>query len=81
MGPGSAHIVAGGGDLRDGVSAVPGAGSPGQMKRFVLAAAAGIALAAGAVTGTPAARAAAVVSVNCPPPSTAVASSDGQPGC
>jgi hypothetical protein len=80
MGPGSAHIVAGR-DLRDGVFAVPGAGSPGQAKRFVLAAAAGIALAAGAVTGTPAAHAAAVVSVNCPPLSTAVASSDGQPGC
>src|SRR5690348_6530025 len=61
MGPGSARIVAGGGDLRDGAFAVPGAGSPGQAKRFVLAAA-GVALAAGAVTGTSAAHAAAVVS-------------------
>ena len=41
---------------------MPGAGSPGQAKRFVLAAAAGVALAVGAVTGTSAAHAAAVVS-------------------
>src|SRR5690242_15197074 len=62
MGPGSARIVASGGDLPDGAFAVPGAGSPGQAKRFVLAAAAGVALAVGAVTGTSAAHAAAVVS-------------------
>jgi hypothetical protein len=62
MGPGSARIAAGGGDLGDGAFAVPGAGSPGQAKRFVLAAAGGVALAVGAVTGTPAAHATAVVS-------------------
>src|SRR5690242_21924843 len=62
MGPGSARIVASGGDLPDGAFAVPGAGSPGEAKRFLLAAAAGVALAVGAVTGTPTAHAAAVVS-------------------
>ena len=64
MGPGSARIVAGAdGNHRDGAFAVPAAGSRGRAGMFVLAAATGLALASGAVTGMPAAHAAAAVSV------------------
>jgi hypothetical protein len=64
MGPGSARIVDGAdGSHRDGAFAVPAAGSRGRAGMFVLAAAAGLALASGAVTGMPAAHAAAAVSV------------------
>ena len=53
MGPGPARITDG--NRRDGA---PAAGSRGRAGIFVLAAAAGLALASGAVTGTPAAHAA-----------------------
>jgi hypothetical protein len=59
MGTRPARMVAGtGGSRRDGA---PAAGSPGRAGKFVLAAAAGLALAFGAVTGTTAAHAAAAV--------------------
>ena len=61
MGPGSALIT--GGNRRNGV---PVASSRGRAGMFVLVAAAGLALASGAVTGTSAARAAVAA------PSTAV---------
>jgi len=49
------------GDRRGGTFAVPAAGSHGRAGKFVLTAAAGLALAFGAVTGTPAALAIAAV--------------------
>jgi hypothetical protein len=84
MGPGPARVVAGAvGNRPGGASAMPAAGWRWRAGMFVLTAAAGLALASGAVTG--AAQAVAVVTataVNCPPPSTAItASSDGNPGC
>ena len=59
MRPGPARTV--GGNRRDGAFAVPAAGSRGRPGMFVVAAAAGLALASGAVAGTPAAHAAAAV--------------------
>jgi hypothetical protein len=62
MGPGPVRIAGGaGGNRRDGAFAVPAAGSRGRAGVFVLAAAAALALASGAVTGMPAAHAAAAV--------------------
>ena len=92
MGPGPARIVADAeGNRQGGAFAVPTTGWRRRAGMFVLTAAAGLALASGAVTGTPAAHAAAAAravvvvaatAVNCPPPSTAItASSDGNPGC
>lgn len=60
MRPGPVRIVAGG-SRRDGTVAVPGAGRRGRVRVFVLAAAAGLAVVAGAMTGTTAAHAAASV--------------------
>ena len=60
MGTRPARIVAGAGDRRRGGASA--AGSPGRAGKFVLAAAAGLALAFGAVTGTTATHAAAAVS-------------------
>ena len=50
-----------GGNRRDGAFEVPTAGSRGRAGMFVLAAAAGLALASGVLTGTPAAHAATAV--------------------
>ena len=61
MRPGAARIAVSAG-RRDGAFAVPAAGSRGRAGMFVLAAAAGLALASGAVTGMPAAHAAATAS-------------------
>jgi hypothetical protein len=58
MEPGPARSSAGG-NRRRGAFAVPAAGSRGRAVKFVLAAAAGLALASGVMTGTPAAHAAA----------------------
>lgn len=64
MRPGSARIVVGaGGNHRDKAFAVPATSSRGRAGMFVLTAAAGLALASGAVTGTSVAHATAVVSV------------------
>src|SRR5690242_15897078 len=60
MRPGPARIA--GGCRRDGAFEVPAPGSRGRAGMFVLAAAAGLALATGVMTGTPAARAAATAS-------------------
>jgi hypothetical protein len=60
MEPGPARSGAGG-NRRDGTFAVPAARSRGRVVKFVLAAAAGLALASGVMTGTPAAHAAATV--------------------
>ena len=57
MRPGPARITSG--YRRDRAPAMPAAGSRGRARMFVLAAAAGLALASGAATGTPAAHAAA----------------------
>jgi hypothetical protein len=57
MGPGPARITDGAGDNRR--YGAPAAGLRGRAGMFVLAAASGLALASGAVTGTPAAHAAA----------------------
>src|SRR5690348_9528080 len=58
MGTGPARIVASvDGNRWDGAFAVPAAGTRGRVGMFVLAAAAGLALASGVVTGTPAAHA------------------------
>jgi len=63
MGPGPARSAArADGNRRDGALAVPAAGSRERAGMFVLAAAAGLALAFGAVTGMPAAHATAAVS-------------------
>jgi hypothetical protein len=60
MRPGPVRIVAGG-SSREGTVAVPGAGRRGRVRKFALAAAAGLAVVAGAMTGTTAAHAAASV--------------------
>lgn len=61
MEPGpSRSAVAAGGDRGGGAFAVPAAGSRGWAGKFVLTAAAGLAMAFGAVTGTPALATAAV---------------------
>jgi hypothetical protein len=60
MRPGPARIA--GGNRRDGAFEVPAAGSRGRAGMFVLAAAAGLALATGVMAGTPAARAATAAS-------------------
>ena len=89
MGPRPARITVGPGSGRDGA---PAAGPCGRAGMFVLAAAAGLALASGAVTGTPAAHAAAAArqattisasaAIICPPPSgDGVMSKSGDPGC
>jgi hypothetical protein len=59
MGPG--RIVTGG-DRRERAAAIPGAARRGRAGMSVLAAAAGLAVLAGTITGTTAARAAASVS-------------------
>ena len=56
--------IAAGGSLRKGTAAMPGAGRHGRAKMSVLAAAAGLAVLAGTITGTTAARAAAPVSAH-----------------
>jgi hypothetical protein len=56
MRPGSARVA--GDTRRDAAFVVPAAGSPGRAGMFVLAAVAGLALASGVLTGTPAAHAA-----------------------
>ena len=62
MAPRTARNAAGaGGNHQDGAPAVPAAGSCGRAGMFVLTAAAGLALAFGAVTGTAAAPTTAAV--------------------
>lgn len=56
------RIVAGGSRRREGTAAIPGTGRRGRAGMPVLAAAAGLAILAGTITGTTAARAAASVS-------------------
>ena len=60
MGP--ARIIITGGDRREGTAALPGAARRGRAGMSVLAAAAGLAVLAGTMTGTTAARAAAPAS-------------------
>jgi len=65
MGPGPARIVASAdGNRQGGAFAVPAAGWRGRAGMFVLTAAAGLALASGAMIGTPAAHAAAAAHAN-----------------
>jgi hypothetical protein len=70
------NAVGADGNHQDGAPAVPAAGSRGRAAMFVLTAAAALALAVGAVTGTPPNTAASVAlahagtstAINCPPP-------------
>jgi hypothetical protein len=87
MRPGPARIADGSG--RDDAFEVPAAGSRWRAGMLALAAAAGLALASGVMTGTSDAHAGAraagairAIAVNCPPPSTSgPGSQDGNPGC
>ena len=63
MRPGQVRI-SGGGNRREGTPALPRAGRRGLAARFALAAAAGLAVLAGTMTGTTAAHAAASVSTH-----------------
>lgn len=60
---GAVRIVTGGG-RREGTAAIPGADRRGRAGMSVLAAAAGLAVLAGTITGTTAARAAAPASAH-----------------
>jgi hypothetical protein len=66
MRPGPVRII-GGGNRREGTPAVPRAGRRGLAARFALAAAAGLAVLAGTMTGTTPAHAAASVSAEATP--------------
>ena len=73
MRPGPVRIAFGG-SRQEGTVAIPGASRRGRMRMFVLAAAAGLAVLAGAMTGTTAAHAAASV-----PAAHAAAGAQSQP--
>jgi hypothetical protein len=79
MGPAPARTTDGAdGNCQDGAPAVPAAGSRGRAGMAVVTAAAGLALAFGVVTGTPAAHARAAVSA---PPAPAVQAIPGFEPC